>query len=408
MSSQKSIMITSEREDGDVSRKRRRENDDGDRNDSGSNKKINSTLLITAAAASLEQASMKHEESNMQPQRTQEHENAVSVATNTEDDSGMELATLSSLLSVPLEYIFREVSPASAASSSSALSQSSRRKPLLSRNEAQCFLTIATLATEFDGLTSLSSRILEERMELESFNSCLYQSGQKNLPGMFGSLYALGKVMQDDLSNQALERVGESLNHILSKLGNVLEKLRYSMDQNWTTYESLQDVDDCDEMAVNAVALEKRHLAEVQEETVRRIEGLNGGSCNILNLSSMRDFCNGIFGGESSTAAAAASTKVHSDNNATPQMRSSSQSSRVSTGSKHSPAGSETTEDTTTARGGHNFSLQTQNHENDDGDQGELRGFRSQTSSPSFETRTTNTQVAAGALSELAMMQHDI
>ena len=222
-------------------------------------------------------------------------------------------------LSVPLEYIFRHVQ-------STTNTSSNKKPPLwLSRNEAHCFLTISTVATDLDSLLDVSTKLLGQQSDMEAFRAMLntLQQQKGGGGGYWASLGTISHVVGETLAHAALTRIQQELNTVLHKLQtSILIPLQQSSDQNWTTYESLADSQQGSTSMVNAVALEKRYLAELQDELIRRIEWILGQSSffqpeeeghtlpegnedeatthqtmRMMDQVSMADFCQALFSG---------------------------------------------------------------------------------------------------------------
>ena len=166
------------------------------------------------------------------------------------------LASLSveSMLAVPLEFIFHQAPGA-------------RSKPLLTRAEAQCFISVTLLAHELDSLTDLTATVLEQRHAYQGFATKL-QSRNKN-PRLLPFLILLN-VASQQLPDQSLEKIRTDLEHVLSELRLASANLRQHSEQNWTLSESLLDAGPDGER----VAIEKRKLSDIQDELSVRISTL--------------------------------------------------------------------------------------------------------------------------------------
>ena len=245
------------------------------------------------------------------------------------------LLSIKEMLSVPLEYIFRQCPSSSSGSSQASpglqtqsLSQQSRPKPLLSRTEASCLIRIQCLAAEIDSLVQLSTHVLMEQVEWMGFHDELALSGILSVRALLPILLTLGQTFV----NQRLRSIQADLAEILKELESLAETLQQSREANWNTYEAL-----CDAGCTNAMALEKYHLCVVQYELATRIESLVKSTLlnptlqedgddegDILNSDSpmtMAEFCRDVWKEE-----------VSSDNvmTSSPLRQSSSQNSRMS------------------------------------------------------------------------------
>ena len=332
-------------------------------------------------------------------------------AKSPEVDPDMALLCISDLISVPLPIIFRQaLGPASSSTGQS------RHRPLLSRNEAHCFLSISSVARQMDSLAALASRAFEQQHQLQDLRASLHviQSRQPFLR----SIFTLGNIVAHDLPLAAAARIEKALDEVVGKLRSSIPQLRQSSEQNWSIFESLQG--DAVE-TTNTVAVEKKRIAEIQEEVLRRIESLlsdspseeqlsqssaNSKGINIMSCESMAEFCDRVFQDE---VAAAVPTHFHSPTNdgaTTPQRQSNSQSSRVSTGSK-GPAPEKLLEETEKVMHGEGDQRDEPtspaiNETNDPMDDGSLTESRSPSPEALPFERTQATQNALEGLAELA------
>ena len=182
------------------------------------------------------------------------------------------LLSIKDLLSVPLEFIFR-LSPSSGfhhgspcQTQASTMSQQNRPKPLLSRNEASCLIRIQSLAAEVDSLVQFSTQVLTEQVEWMSFHDEILQSNSRHLRALLPILLTLGKTF----ARQRLRSIQADLTEALKELELLAENLRQSREANWSTADALLDAVG----ATSLVALEKRHLGDIQDELAQRIDSL--------------------------------------------------------------------------------------------------------------------------------------
>jgi hypothetical protein len=195
-------------------------------------------------------------------QHSVEDTTAISEATSRSNDSSVE-----ELLSVPLNVIFREVP-----SSSTQSATQQRRKPLLTRAEAQCLVKVSQLAHEVDVIVGVSSEVLSRQRWCRIFGKSI--EGVPLLRSVLPVLAVHGHV----IPKKALANVQAELERVLYELEACASALRQYSEQNWTLSESLMDAfgDSCDEAPGQELAKEKRCMAEIEEEVCTRIESLLG------------------------------------------------------------------------------------------------------------------------------------
>eukprot|EP00977_Amphora_coffeiformis_P013389 scaffold3498_cov176-Amphora_coffeaeformis.AAC.17 len=224
------------------------------------------------------------------------------------------LQSVKDLLTVPLEFIFRQCpsssgptshtqNSASVAAATPMMMSQHRPKPLLSRNEASCLIRIQTLAAELDSLVQFSAKVLMEQVEWMSFHDELARADIRPLRALLPILLTLGQTF----AHQRLRSLHGDLAEVLKELETLGENLRQSREANWTTSEALLEV-----LATNAMALEKRHLGDIQDELAQRIDSLvkatildetwrpdeEGDEQDILSTEapkSMADFCREVW-----------------------------------------------------------------------------------------------------------------
>lgn len=175
-------------------------------------------------------------------------------------------SSVEELLSVPLHIIFREVPSSAHHSSLSA----TRRKPLLTRAEAQCLVKTSQIAREVDVIVNMACEVLSRQRWCRSFGQSI--EGVPLLRSVLPVLAVHGHV----IPTRALATVQGELDHVLYELEMCASALRQYSDQNWTLSESLMDaLSDC-EAPGQELAKEKRKMAEIEEEVCTRIERLLG------------------------------------------------------------------------------------------------------------------------------------
>jgi hypothetical protein len=181
----------------------------------------------------------------------------------TETTSRSNDSSVGELLSVPLNVIFREVP-------SSTHSAMQRRKPLLTRAEAQCLVKTSQLAHEVDVIVGVSSEVLSRQRWCRIFGESI--EGIPLLRSVLPVLAVHGHI----ITKKALANVQAELERVLYELEGCSSALRQYSEQNWTLSESLMDAfGDC-EAPGQELAKEKRCMAEIEEEVCTRIESLLG------------------------------------------------------------------------------------------------------------------------------------
>jgi hypothetical protein len=189
-----------------------------------------------------------------------------------DEEPSESVSTVEDMIAVPLNFLFRVVPQTTSALSmsmpTSTASQPQRHKPLLSRAEAQCLLTVALLAHELDSLVALSSKALEQRQSYGSFARKLERS---NNPFLRPILFLLD-IVGHHVPTQGLEKIQSELDSVTQELKTTAVTLRQFSEQNWTLSESLMD--SISGTSGEIVAKEKRRLSDVQEEVCTRIERL--------------------------------------------------------------------------------------------------------------------------------------
>lgn len=181
-----------------------------------------------------------------------------------------QVSNVASLLSVPLSIILCQV----------------RNRPLLSRAEAQAFLTVRMLAEDLDAVVSVSSAACHQEQTLH----CLAQSIQSfNHPYLRPLLPLLRTDHDFTLVQQDLDRiVGE-----LQEAGRIL--LQFA-EQNWTVAVSLVDA-----AGLIQLAQYKQLLSDVQAELCRRIDSILRWGNNEIDdvmdypVSTMQEYCEKLW-----------------------------------------------------------------------------------------------------------------
>jgi hypothetical protein len=170
-------------------------------------------------------------------------------------------SSVAEILSVPLSVIFRE-----APQPILSASQQRRRKPLLSRAEAQTFLTITMLAQEMDSLVSASAAAFTQKLAYKSFSRRVQNVDHPFLRPLLPLLH----VLSDQVPGESLLQIQNELNRVVADLQAAAFSLRQFSEQNWTLSESLMDA------GTNGsfLAEQKKHLSDIQEETCNRIDAL--------------------------------------------------------------------------------------------------------------------------------------
>jgi hypothetical protein len=149
------------------------------------------------------------------------------------DDTGS-AESVEDMIAVPLDFLFRVVPQTTSAFSMSmptstpagtniaASQQPQRHKPLLSRAEAQCLLTVALLAHEFDSLVALSSKAFGQRRSHGSFARKLERTNNPFLRPMLFLLDVVGH----HVPTNGLEKIRSELESVTQELKTTAVTLR--------------------------------------------------------------------------------------------------------------------------------------------------------------------------------------
>lgn len=224
--------------------------------------------------------------------------------------------TVETMLAVPLEYIFRDVSmistdisvgwsPATPRSNTFQAKHPTndttnhRSKPLLSRIEAQLFLQVNTLSYEMDALTSVSVTALQQRVQCREFSTSLQRTDHPYLRPIVSVLHAYHETMP----NVTIQQVSKEMkDRIIPEFQHLIRQLRQFSEQNWTLADTLDDGQPNSNAGYhNLLANEKRKLSDLQEEVCQRIEGLLQESVvddiagSAMEQLSMKDYCDQLF-----------------------------------------------------------------------------------------------------------------
>lgn len=179
------------------------------------------------------------------------------------------LLSIKDMLTVPLEYVFRQCPTSGATQPSPPHTQASashpRLKPLLSRNEASMFIRVQTLAAGTDSLVQLSTHILTEKVEWTTFHDELVLA---DIPCM-RCLLPILRTLAHTFFNERMQTIQTQLGDMLKELRTLSESLVQASQANWETAATLTEAG-----VSNATALEKNRLADIQDELARRIDSL--------------------------------------------------------------------------------------------------------------------------------------
>jgi len=186
----------------------------------------------------------------------QQHDDIQNTSTCQQNTTAIE-SSVEHLLSVPLEIVFRQ-----------AASGAHKRKPLLTRAEAQCLVKTAQLAHEVDVIVQVSSEALSRQVWCTSFAQTI-----QGIP-LLRSVLPILSVHGNDVTSSALTNVQGELERALLELQACASGLRQYSEQNWTLSESLLDAVGNAPSSGQELAREKRMIAEIQEEVCTRIDAL--------------------------------------------------------------------------------------------------------------------------------------
>jgi hypothetical protein len=201
------------------------------------------------------------------------------------DEQYLSFNSIESLLSVPISYILRKTS------------SQNKSTPLLSRMEASLLIQITTLSYELDTLLQISIEAVEKSHDCKKFSRNIDESRNVFLRPLHCLLHTHGRI----IPQQVVQHVQNHLEGILGHFPIIIQSLRQCAEQNWSMSNALLGMS-ADEMGIGVLGKEKGHLAEMQEEVCKRMEGLMDG-CNHNGLSinnsfdeeTMECFCGRLF-----------------------------------------------------------------------------------------------------------------
>lgn len=264
-------------------------------------------------------------ESSKRPHRRgrQEEEAAAAASEQDDDDGESNASSVQASLAVPLDFIFRQVvvNPPH----DNKLPQR-QQKPLLSRAEAQCFLSIRLLASEVDSLVAATGAALKKRHAYGQFADRVARRQSTTLSPFLRPLLPLLSTLGDFIPGRTLEMIQAEMDTVLQELQAAAVSLRQSSEQNWTLSESLMDTIGS---SGEGVARDKRRLSDIQDEVRSRIEKLlateedEGGVTSAEPLVTMKDYCKRVWSRDHSHL-------LHSPSASQQSQSQQSQSSRKS------------------------------------------------------------------------------
>lgn len=151
------------------------------------------------------------------------------------------------LLQVPVDVIFQI---------------SHNQKPLLSKSEAHCLLTVTLLAQELDALIRLAEQAFAQQTSFRSLKE--YLTNASHNPHLRSMVPALAVVT--DLAPQRLLRtVQTNVDPVCQQLATSAQDLLKAAEANWNVAETIHEVSE-------NLADEKRRLSDIQEEVANRIQ----------------------------------------------------------------------------------------------------------------------------------------
>lgn len=166
-----------------------------------------------------------------------------------EMDQSSSHISIEKMLSVPTEVIFRQ----------------RHDRPLLTRAEGQCLLRINILAQELDAMVSTAEKLLRQRRQSRTFRHTL----DKCPNTLLRPLTILTSIFETHTTG-SLQGIQSSLSTLMMELSSCCNLLRQSAEQNWSVSESLLDAMGGE--SSQAFARDKRNVAELEEELVKRID----------------------------------------------------------------------------------------------------------------------------------------
>ena len=219
--------------------------------------------------------------------------------------------SVESLLSVPLEVIFREIGDGNTQTAQSP--SQATRKPWLTRAEAHCLLRVSMLAHELDVLVRLSEDALARRQWGQSFCRKLVhteprddkESAKVLVHPLLRPIICILAVHDQFSSQGCLRYVQMQIDRVVLGLRMCAGTLRNSSEQNFTYADNLLDALGDGSNTRNpgrVLEREKRKLAELEEELCRRIESILRDSSSVSGNETVSTDARRFIGGSSNLA----------------------------------------------------------------------------------------------------------
>jgi len=177
------------------------------------------------------------------------------------------MPSVEAIIAVPLDLVFRQVTQSQDSSVGCSESTSQRRKPLLSRSEAQCFLSVRLLAQQIDSIVETTATVLQKKHRYHTIVERISSTDNPFLRPILPILATLG----EHIPGQTLQAIQSQLDSAMNELQNTSAALRQFAEQNWTLADSLMETIGT---SGESMAKDKRKLSDIQDEVCTRIEKL--------------------------------------------------------------------------------------------------------------------------------------
>uniref|UniRef100_A0A7S2MJ65 Uncharacterized protein n=1 Tax=Helicotheca tamesis TaxID=374047 RepID=A0A7S2MJ65_9STRA len=181
------------------------------------------------------------EDNDENPPRTLNHTPSDSIKEVddwgiTDSSPSSSLSSVESLLSVPIDFILREIVPTTA---HHTLNSNRRaRRTLLSRGEACALIKTSQLSVEMDVLLSVAAQAMDKIVTCRQYQKDLLQIHNNHylrpilpLLDVHGGKIALG----------AIDHVAREVGRVMTELASCCVTIRQFAEQNWSVAESLFD-----------------------------------------------------------------------------------------------------------------------------------------------------------------------
>lgn len=231
------------------------------------------------------------------PQQQQQQRWQQQERDEEEQEQSDQETSIAALLSVPLEYIFRQrqvpVGTSDQSSKPPPLKKqkqnpsSHQKQPfLLSKTEAMTIIQVSNLAHELDCLVQMATNALYKAHLTRQLSIDLSSSNLHRHNNYLRPIHVLLKIHGDEIPNQILHHVQSNMDRILFiEFPSLCQVLNQCSEQNWSVSSALQTSISF-ENNVSELGKEKGIVAEIEEELCKRMNGLIEMSMNGTSVNS--------------------------------------------------------------------------------------------------------------------------